>query len=368
MDTKQKLLWIDKRILLENNNYIGMFDISKGVLMILIMLSHAFDHSGSLQVYINRQNDMVQLLSSPLSILQYGFIPALFMICGYGIRKQSAKKCISQTLGILWKPYAGIVFVVTLGTILKWMINGGSILARLRYQVLPFFLGYHAGNRFFGSFINGIGPSWFVVTYALGYIYLNYVLHEKKRWIQMVILGAGSIMAISLSEIPLPFCIQQVFICSGFMYVGIWLKKNKIPQGKLPIYLLVAVYFLCTFGCIRGGFVEFSINAFNRGANDVLTAYIAGVVLVCLLYRLNVFQGRLADGLRWIGRHMVWFCMVHTVSHVLLPWKKIAQYFAPYYFAGVLFEFFISFLYALLVCILLEKALRKYAPKNYLKT
>ena len=362
MKEKKRLLWVDKDPDLFNRNYIGMFDLIKGILMIVIMFSHSFEQAGTLIGYISQQNIVIQLLLSPLTILQYGVIPMLFMICGYGFRKQSVKKCIKKNLSYVVVPYIFVTLVVAICNLVKWLVRGGSLLSRMRYQVLPFVLGFHPGNRFFGDYFDDIGPLWFVITYILGCIYLNLVLKEEKTWAQGMILGTGCAVALQITEIPLPYCIQQVLICTCFMYAGMLFKKAKILQYKMPVYLVILVYVLYTFSRTYGGFVEFSINAFNLKGTDIIVAAIAGVVLLFLSHRLNVLQGMLADGLRWIGRHMFWFCCVHAVSHVVIPWDEIVGMFGDHLFTGILFKFVVSSVYAVVVCCLLDVA-----AKHFLK-
>ena len=83
------------------------------------------------------------------------------------------------------------------------------------------------------------------------------------------------------------------------------------------------------------------------------------MILLCLHLRLNILQGVLADGLRWVGRHRMWFCCVHTVSYLMGPWEQIAAYFDSCPLIGLLLEIVISFVYAFAGCLLLETMVRK---------
>ena len=359
MERKLKLLWVDHDPTLYNSNYIGMFDLTKGIIMIGIILLHCINDYFNVLLYDGSGNIIVQLLLSLLTISRYGSVPMLFMICGYGIRRQSVKKSIKSNIKLFIIPYFCVIVAMILCVVLKWCIDGGSLRWRLIYNVMPFFLGLHPGSHLLKGSFGQIGPVWFFFTYIFASIYLNWVLQEKQIWIQILILAVGTAAALILIGSPLPFCLQQIAICAGFMYVGMQLKRGKILQQKFPVFALLLVYLLCTFSTTVGGWAEIGNNIYLIGGADLITAYLAGIVLLWLHQKLDVLQGVLADGLRWIGRHMMWLCCIHTVSYLMGPWDTMAVYFEDSPLVGLLLEIAISFCYAFSVCFLLEAVVKK---------
>jgi len=353
---KQRLLWVDKDPTLYNSNYIGMFDLTKGVLMIEIILMHCINDYVNLIMYNGGENVLVQLLLSPLTMLRYGSVPMLFMICGYGIRRQRIKNSIKTSMKLFHFPYLCVMIAVLVCTLIKWVLFGGPLLTRLLRQVLPFLFGFHPGAHLVSNSFAQIGPVWFFFTYTFASIYLNLILHEKRKWVQASILAVGTVVALILIGIPLPFCLQQILICSGFMFVGMQLKNGKVPQQKLPIYLVVIVYLLCTVSTGLGGLAEIGNNTYRYGGMDLMIAYLAGIVMLCVHQRLNVLQGVIADGLRWVGRHMMWICCIHTVSYLVVPWEKVAVRFGT---LGLLIEIVFSFVFAIVGCVLMEAVMKK---------
>ena len=364
MKEKRRLLWVDKDPSLYSSNYIGMFDLTKGLIMVEIILSHCINDYLNLLLYDGGDNILVQLFLSPLTLLRYGPVPMLFMICGYGVRRQRIKKCIKNHIKIFLFPYLCVMIGVLIFVFIKWGLFGVSLVGRLVQQVLPFLFGFHPGAHLLGDSLEQIGPVWFVFTYIFGSIYLNFVLQAKQSWVQVFILSAGTAVALILVGLPLPFCLQQILICSGFMYVGMALKREKVPQQKLPLYIVLIIYLICTVSTELGGLAEIGNNVYRFGGIDLILAYLAGVVLLCLHQRLNVLQGVIADGLRWIGRHMMWFCCVHTISYLAVPWKKIGAYFGNYPLIGLLVEILTSFAFAILGCILIEVGIKKRIAKK----
>lgn len=360
MKEKTKLLWIDRDPDLYSRNYIGMFDLTKGILMIEIILSHCVNNYFNLLMYNGGDSLVLKLLLSPLSLLRYGAVPMLFMICGYGIRRQPVKQNIKNNLKLFSVPYFCVIVSVTICVVFKWWFAGGSLGKRLLDQVACFFFGFHPGVHLLPGNLGQTGPVWFFFTYIFAGIYLNWILQEQQEWVRIVYLAAGTGFGLALTGVALPFCLQQILICSGFMYTGMYLKKGKIPQQKLRVLPMLLVYWLCSLLTEAGGVAEIGNNIYAFSGLDLLAAYLAGVVLLCLHQRLNVLQGALADGLRWVGRHMMWFCCVHTVSYLAAPWTKLAAYFPNCPAVGLILEIVISFVYGFTVCILLEAGMKKY--------
>lgn len=365
MMEKNKWIWIDKDDEYYQMNHIGMFDLTKGLGMIGIILAHSMYDYKNILLYSGGDSNLWNLLISPFLIVRYGMVAMLFLSCGYGIRKEKITKNIKKNLGLLCIPYLAVTLVILLLTLIECAISESTSLRQgLFYQVLPFLMGLHPGQHRLGSSMEQIGPIWFFLTYILASIYLNLILQEKQKWVQALVMLIGSMVGVIIAGVILPFCMQQVLICSGYMFVGIFLKKGRILHQKMPLYLILLTYLLCTFTSQLGGLIETGSNTYYLGAIDLIISYIAGIVLLWLCQRLEVLQGRLPDFLRWIGRHMMWFCCVHTISYLMVPWKRVAEWFGDRKVLGCLFEFTTSFVYALIVCWLLEKLLRKFLYKQ----
>ena len=359
MEEKQKFLWVDRDPAAYKCNYIGMFDLTKGIIMIGIILLHCINDYFSVLAYDGGSSIAVQLLLSPLTISRYGSVPMLFMICGYNIRKQPIKSNIKNNIRLFIIPYVCVIIILALCVVIKCSVTGDSLGSSWTRQVLPFFLGYHPGRHLLRGSLDQIGPIWFFLTYTFANIYLNLVLQEKQTWIQILILAAGTAIGLIFTGTPLPFCLQQIAICAGFMYVGMYLKRGKILQQKFAVIPLLLAYFTCSLCTELGGCAEIGNNVYVLGAVDLIAAYLAGIVLLYLHQRLNVLQGALADGLRWIGRHMMWFCCVHTISYIMGPWEQLSAYFEDTPAAGLLLEIAISFIYAFVTCFLLDAGVKK---------
>jgi len=366
MRTGNQWLRIERDPELWGRNYIGMFDLAKGLFMMGAILQHCANHYVFVLGYTGSGAPLLlRLLLSPLTLLRYGEVPMLFMICGYGIRRQPIKKNVASLLKQLIFPYVSVMIFVTLAVLLQWTIEGGNLTGELHRQVLPFLLGFHPGGHRLDGTMGQIGPVWFFFTYVFAAIWLNLVLQEKRGWVQLLLLGSSTAAGLFFVGLKFPFCLQQIGICSGFMYVGMKLKQGKIPQQKIPLAAGLLVLVACSGGTALGGLAEIGNNIYGFGGLDLLLAYLAGVLCVCLHLRLNVLQGRIADGLRWIGRHMMWFCCAHTITYLTVPWKRAAAFWADRPLVGMAVESAFSLAFAIGLCLLADWAGRKIFAMKY---
>ena len=168
MNKKNKWFWVDRSCDNPGKNHIGMFDLTKGIFMIVIICSHCVDDYVSLLLYEGGESMLSKLLLSPLTILRYGTVAMLFMSCGYGIRKQTIKKNIKNNLKMFLIPYAAVMLLMSFLVLAKQLLLGGALKQRLVYQILPFLLGLHPGQYRLGNALEQIGPIWFFFTYTFG--------------------------------------------------------------------------------------------------------------------------------------------------------------------------------------------------------
>ena len=118
-------------------NYPGMFNLTKGLMMIAIMMMHAVT-DGLFGYGLNIQS----MKLFPLKILGYGSMPMFFMLCGYTTKKKSWKACFKSQKVII-KPYcmvAGFVLVISLISVYLVQGNYQDYLQIVRYNFFPYLL------------------------------------------------------------------------------------------------------------------------------------------------------------------------------------------------------------------------------------
>lgn len=337
-------------------NRLGMFDLVKGILMVIIIAGHSVTDYFHYWEYDIRSDILVGSFFSLLSVVMYGIIPMFFMICGYGFRKKTMGKAIKGQIKYFWKPYLIVTIATALLVIAKKIMISGSIAEGLRYQVLPYLLAFCPGDRFFtGIYMGSIGPIWFFWVFVTAGILLNAVLQEEQYWIQLCLVIILACTGLMLRNVTLPWCIQQTLICGGYMYIGWLMKKLKILEKKLPLYLIFLIALLSAATVLRGGSLEVSQNVYTNGADDLLVSCLAGVILVFGAVKINYFNGRVSDGLRWVGKNAMYICCIHTVSYTVVPWKHLAEYLENVKPVGAAAEMLLQFVIAFGGCLMIER-------------
>ena len=272
---------------IRQENYPGMFNLTKGILMLVVMASHALMYT--VGVYHVNQDRPIMFW---IRFITYASMPAFFMICGYTIKKKPRKACI-KAQKVLLKPYALVtvsVFVVSMVPIFMAHGRKRAYWDVFLRKVFPYFLGLN-GRPFFEIKNDGIGALWFFLAYVLGSIVLNEILWVEDRFSQIVILTAMALISVEIgSEAAYPFYIPEVLICTGYMYAGMLCKKYDIFNREIP---------LATWGLIVAGWlymtkyseIFIASNSWKNGMSDVLLSYGAGLGMLVAFQKLNLIQG-----------------------------------------------------------------------------
>lgn len=309
-----------KRALLSKDMiYPGMFDLPKGLFMIGVFFFHAFIAAGySAYTDIYTYGMAKGIVIRTVLILVGGQIPTLFFCCGYTWRKKKTKKAIDGQVHSLLTPYVVTGIVLTIEIVIYYAVFARQELGRrLVFYVLPFVFGTSPGWQPFGIRIGAVGPLWCAVTYCFGGILLNWILHEKERWIQVCIVLLLVCAGLGLSNVLLPFCLQQVLVCTGYMYLGWLMKKTNFLTTEIPVYLILVV---CLIGLPLAAvsLAVFPYHDYANGMNDVISCGIVGLITLVVTLRMNHRESKLLSVIRWMGRENLLICCAHT-PFVMFP-------------------------------------------------
>lgn len=308
-------------------NTIGMFDLSRGILMLFVVFAHSISHfvkywdRGTLALWM-----FVPL--AVLGILIYGLIPMFFLMSGYGFREQTMKRCIGDRLRYLWKPYVFVAFLVTAGAILKAVLRGKPIVDAVIRQGAPFLLGLCPGEvEIGGKYVESVGPLWFLVALVGSRIVLNLIFRLENE----VLRGLCVITLVAFCTcLPfyalIPFCVIQSLSCAGYLYVGYCIKKYNLLFARFSkrTYIVLIAILVCVFPF---GNVDVSQNVWKLGFLDFIASCVAGFLLCRLSVVGERLQGRITRLFRIIGRYSLYFLCVHAVEFFVIPWERVAGMF-----------------------------------------
>lgn len=343
----------------KNVNNIGMFDLSRGLLLLLVVLGH------SVSMFFEYKEAEVEVwLLLPLimvgKVFIYGLIPMFFIMSGYGFRKQNMKKCVKSQLRYLSKPYLCVAIAVTVIAVLKKIVMGRPVLDALRYQSLPFLLGVPSYTKIpsLGLDCAPIGFMWFFVTLTLAWIGLNLILQVKNEVLRVVIIVLLALLGVQMPAYAFtPFCYAQVLCCIAYLYLGYRIKKSKLLVRKIPLlYFVISGIVLC--GIVFFGNIDISQNMWKLNFLDYIASCIAGILMFKIFVSFDRFEGKIAEFLRLLGRNSIYILCVHAVEDLVFPWEYVERMTEGDFIASVLTVVVIRAIIIFVSCFIINKIVR----------
>lgn len=309
--------FLQKRVTLlsKDDIYLGMFDLPRGAFMLFMMFVHASFFIFPLAQYANSPQLTKRIFLDVFSFTFDGSIPLLFLMCGYGWRKRKHEKAVKTQCAELVKPYILVVLATVLLAVLYCLFKEENLLACFKRYLLPYFLAW---ETIMGSPMENIGPVWCLVTYCFSSILFNAILQEEDEWIHWVVLALLVGSSVLMHNHAMPFCIIQTMVCTAYMYIGWKMKKTGFLTKEIPVYLCLAL-FLFPFVASYKQFSLFSTQLWPRGAVTLLSSLFSGIVLLFVLLKMNRFEGRIAEWIRWLGRNAMPVACAHTVFFIWFP-------------------------------------------------
>lgn len=306
------------RLLSEDEIYPGMFDLPKGIFMLMVIFSHCVGMFFHVYAHETTSNFIASCFITVYNIWEGSTIPLLFLICGFGWRKRTMHKTIKAQGSWFLRPYLLVAAIVFLSGLIAAFINQVDMKYAAIFFGTPFLLGLCPGQiPYFGIETIPIGVLWCMVTYVFSGILLNAVLHAREGWAQWVIIVLLAAIGVMLKNVALPFCFQQALVCTGYMYVGYRIKKSDMLAKEVPLYLLVLVipFVLIAF---KGNYMDFSGHIWTNGLSDLFFALLGAFLLLILLMKCNACRGKAIEWIRWIGRNIFFICCAHEIF-IMVP-------------------------------------------------
>ncbi len=336
---------------------LGMFDLLKGVGMLTIVFAHTAESYA-----IGTTTDITPF-TFYLFAYRESLMAAFFIASGYGFRKRSIGKCISQQLQMLLKPYLiSGVLASLLHYICHYAAFGSheSALVETWKVFGGFALGLPHTAEYFGHTFFSCGPMWYLLALMIGWIVLDVILNVfPERYVPWTVLAAACLgWGITLAW-NAPFCIAQGLVVTPYLYLGFLAKKKKLFESKFPLpltlglwaaFVVVGVLVLLTRStdCV-------SLGEWTMGPVSILLDGAVGLGLLAVFLKLQRFDNFLTRAVQSIGRRSLHIFCVHTVELTAIPWYLFASHFIEYQTLGLAVQFAVSLGSVLIICELLAR-------------
>ncbi len=353
-------------------DFIGMFDVLKGLLILLVVTVHSLGFTNG--VFSDNL-----FIAGNFKFYKSGvtLMGMFFVFAGYSFRPPSGigkffKKQAKQFL----VPYAIVIALAMVAAAVRGLIRGDFTVG----SVSAFVLGGLFGNvgipvRLFGkAWMENIGSLWFLLALFFGSVFYSLIwrLKNPKASIALVwILTAIAVAVPKRIALMCPWTIVQSCAALGFMEIGRLFKKYKLFYKKWNPVLIIGILILWVVLHIYSS-AGMALNEYRFLWIDYLVSAAGAVVFIkAYLASGAAVWGALAP-LEYVGRYSMWFLCIHSFEFIAFPWnetEKMRAIFSPW--ISPVWVFVISDLlrivFAVLVCLIINYIYGKILLRRYEK-
>ncbi len=307
---------------MEKRDYIGMFDVLKGILMIMVIFAH---HLHMIDVLTG--SERLDLIAQ--NLLRYQVVPIalFFIITGYDFHPaRSLKMYIRRQARLLLVPYGISVIAAAMLNLLTGALIRDLYPQRATVIIAGGLFGCVRNMEIFGISAVSVIALWFLPTMFLGGIIFQLIFLIKNEKLRTVLIWLVTITAVSFPDVErmqAPWFIVQSCASLGFLETGRLLKKRKQLYKPLGTVFCITSVVLFIWGSV---FSEANVgdNIYRYWMLD----YITGIVVSVMLLRAYVISGFAEiefpgiSFLEYIGRYSLYILCVHGVEMLALPWYE----------------------------------------------
>lgn len=344
---------------------IGMFDLLRGMGMIMILFGHTVNNY-SLSSVMKGNNIILMVFGIPYILLGAGLMQAFFLTSGYGFRKTSIVKCIKRQGKLLLLPYLyGTIATAVLHFCTRYVISRSVKLALWQtWQVVGgFLLGLPTNLKIFGVQYYSCGAMWYIVALLIGWMILNILMNVTSgRYLTIAVWGVACIgWLIGIGRV-IPFSISQGMIAVLYLHYGYRIKKQgllakNITKGQICIAILVCAMSV-GITAAAGVLDNMAEGIWSAGIISILIDGCIGFFIIYVVIKLNSCKNRFLDGVKKIGCNSLYIFIIHTVEMHGIPWWMFAEYMKGYPVAGCILQFLLRSLLIVVGVIVIKRALQ----------
>ena len=332
-------------------NSIGMFDIHKGIVMILIVCIHS--------IYIAEKctpgfqyplfvRGMMKTSSCGLALL--------FLISGYSFRPSPWKKSFFQQARNLLKPYAYSGAAAVCLLCIKNIVSGHPVFSTDILSTAAGFLLAASSNMTVGGIqISSIQVLWYLIAMFNSWLLLELFmkLGGGGKTAAAVLLCCAAGMAFGWTDIRFPFCIPQSMCCTAFLYCGWLLKKHKLlfKDYSVKIYgVCLAVYCVGTLV----GDAKFYENIWKLWILELAIVLAGSFLAIEAGFFLFDCSSVFWSPFLTIGRYSLWVMCLHAIDMLVFQWEWVFRLPLPGIYAKYALLLVLRGLFIFLGCIVLK--------------
>ncbi|WP_026670487.1 acyltransferase family protein [Butyrivibrio sp. AE3006] len=310
-------------------NSLGMFDLLKGTMMILVMVGHTYQLVPIIEEYNYSVKDVLGQVNLITLIFYFWFkviaeasMPAFFILSGYGFRKTTNKKCILKQFKTLMIPYSISVMITVIVHFCYIQLMYSSVEFSIRRTIsiiLGGLFGLSKEVYINDLWIQSCGPIWFLLSLMIATIIFNVLSNcfQDKRLLVASFLVSCVGWGMSFAG-TLPWGISQGLIAVLYVWLGHYVKKNKILISTIKVngvtvslFLGLVLYLL--FVSADSVFVM-AYNIYPLGIVSIIANGFIGLIVIRLFLQMDRFKGPFLLFIRRIGRLSLYVLCIHSIE------------------------------------------------------
>ena len=313
-------------------NSLGMFDLLKGVMMIIVMITHTYGlfefnvETEFLSELFSQINIFVLLLLFIFKLMAEATMPAFFLISGYGFRKTTFRKCLKKQCKLLLIPFFITMIISTILHFFSYAYLYKSI-GGAKNQTLKVFIGGLLGipqdHDFHGFYIINCGPIWFLLALAIAFLVFNFLINHFEGNMLIVSVFIVTCIGWILSLLgPLPYSLSQGLISVFYIWLGYYAKKHKlfisqIKSGRRTLIASLATLIYIAFISTQS-FFDMANDSYALGPVSIVIHGLLGIALIKIFLHLNSLNGFISTCFRRIGRFTLQILCIHSIEMVAI--------------------------------------------------
>lgn len=301
-------------------DYLGMFDVQKGILILLIIWIH---HQFFLKGIANQNGAAL-----PGEFRWTAWILGLFFImAGYQYRPAKNLKIYARKqMRDLLVPYGISLMVSALILLIYYFARPGSVhLWDIRMLILGGLYGTGRNVNVLGVWFGGVVALWFLPVFCFSRILYQLLRSVKSDWLRSILIWGLTVAAVSFPsdrQLIVPFFVVQTCAVLGFIETGRILKERRILYQKFPVWLSAGIW-AAAIWCHCFSVSNIASNVWKYWMLDYAAAAAFGVLILRAGVKLDPGRTKWCGAPAYIGMYSMLIYCIHSVDVQVLLFEKL---------------------------------------------
>lgn len=312
-------------------DFIGMFDVLKGLSIILVLAAHTFGFT-SLVFPDDR------LMVNGLRFFESGcaLMGMFFIFAGYSFHPAADMgKYIKKQARQFLLPYAIVIVLAAIAIAMRGLLCGDFTIGSVSSIVLGGLFGSAGSVRLFDKvWMGSVVALWFLLAFFFGSVLYNLIWRLKNPKMRIALIWILTALAVAVPKkiaFMCPWTLVQSCAVLGFMEIGRLLKKYKLLYKRFhPVFVIAALALWAVMHIYSH--VSVGVNEYRFLWLDYIASAAAAVVFIKAYLVSGAAVCDALAPLEYVGRYSMWFFCIHAFELLAFPWDERAAALFP---AGV---------------------------------